>query len=245
VRRNAVPEERFLLWKARSSHFVSLASSMADEVEKVKRAAAATISKLTDEKAQLTEQLRALQRAVSESQRVAAEAAELADKLRGELAAEKQVSSSVESRGADKMAALERAAKAEKEKAAAAELAHHTALAAAAQAAAAQERRLQEEVAAVRQQLAQEQERVAELQRSVEHLTRAGEEAKELWARLKQALLVRTRTRSALPRLRLRWTLCLGGNPQHRACRPRRVPLTPSRTHATRLRRCGTRRWAQ
>jgi chromosome segregation ATPase len=220
---------------------------MADEVEKVKRAAAATISKLTDEKAQLTEQLRALQRAVSESQRVAAEAAEQADKLRGELAAEKQVSSSVESRGADKMAALERAAKAEKEKAAAAELAHHTALVAAAQAAAAQERRLQEEVAAVRQQLAQEQERVAELQRSVEHLTRAGEEAKELWARLKQALLVRTHTRSALPRRGCGGQvdpLSVGTSPaQDRACRPRRAPLTPSRTQTTRLRRCGTRRW--
>ena len=164
---------------------------MADEVDKVKRAAAATISKLTEEKAVLTEQLRVMQRAVSESQRVAAEASEAADELRHSLELEKQATSGVEQRAADKLAALERAVKQERETAAALELANNAAMATAAAAAAAREKALQEEAAAVRSDLAVEKERVAELQRSVEHLARAGEEAKELWARLKQALLVR------------------------------------------------------
>ncbi len=184
---------------------------MADtEIEKVKRAAAATISKLTDEQKRTSEQLRVLQRAVSESQRVAAEATEKLETLRGELETEKKVSVHAEERVADKLQALERQAKLEREKAAAAELAHNAALAAAAAAAAASEQKLREELAAAKADAAAEKERVSELQRTVEHLTKAGEEAKELWARLKQALLVRVPARSALPG-------CLGPPPRRAA----------------------------
>ena len=206
---------------------------MADEVEKVKRAAAATISKLTEEKAVLTEQLRVMQRAVSESQRVAAEASEEVERLRSELELEKKATSGVEERAGDKLAALERAVKAEREKAASAELAANATLAAAAQAAAAREKALQEEAAAVRSELATEKERVAELQRSVEHLTRAGDEARELWARLKQALLVRACLVGALF---CSWGLS-GQLPVPVSLAP---PLPPRRR-----RRCVTRRWAQ
>jgi DNA repair exonuclease SbcCD ATPase subunit len=206
---------------------------MGDEVDKVKRAAAATISKLTEEKSVLTEQLRVMQRAVSESQRVAAEASEEVEKLRGELESEKKATSAVEERAGDKLAALERAAKAEREKAAAVELSHHTAQAAAAQAAAGREKALQEEVAAVRSELAVEKERVSELQRSVEHLTRAGEEARELWARLKQALLVRACLVGAL--------FCPWGLSRKLPAPVSLAPPLPPR----RRRRCVTHRWAQ
>jgi len=160
------------------------------EVEKLKHAAALTISKLTAEKATVTEQLRMLQRAVSESQRVAAEATEKLDALKVELQAEKAVSEGAEERASEKLKALERSAKVERERAATEELQHHAQLAASAAAAAVTELQLRQELAVAHSEARAEKEAKAELQRTVEHLTRAGEEAKELWARLKQALLV-------------------------------------------------------
>ena len=141
-------------------------------------AAARTITKLNESLRVKDEQLRVLQRAASESQRIAAEASEAADKLRSELEAEKKVTSSAEAGVTEKLAMLELKIKLEKEKAAGAELAHQAAVASAAK-----------ELAASKAEVAAERERCAQLQTAVEQLTRAGEEATELWARLKEALL--------------------------------------------------------
>ena len=139
----------------------------------------------------LEARLLAMQRAASESQRLAAEAQEALDTARRDLAAATGGAGEVETKALARAAAAEKELAAEKERAAAAEKAHAEALAAARAEAASATAPLRAAAAASAAEAARERERCAELQRSVEHLTRAGEEAKELWARLKEALLVR------------------------------------------------------
>ena len=137
----------------------------------------------------LEARLLAMQRAASESQRLAAEAQEALELTRKELAA--ATAGDAESRAAAAAEAAAAALAAEKERFVSAEKAHAAALAAARAEAATAVAPLKAAAAAAQAEAVREHERCAELQRSVEHLTRAGEEAKELWARLKEALLVR------------------------------------------------------
>jgi chromosome segregation ATPase len=139
----------------------------------------------------LEARLLALQRAASESQRLAAEAQEALEATRRELAAASGSATEVETRALARADAAAKELAAEKGRSAAAEKAHAAALAAARAEGADAAAPLRAAVAASAADLARERERCAELQRSVEHLTKAGEEAKELWARLKEALLVR------------------------------------------------------
>jgi DNA repair exonuclease SbcCD ATPase subunit len=131
--------------------------------------ASSLISKLNKANEEKDERLRALQRAAAESQRGAAEATASAQHLQTELDAVKEA-----------YAVLELKLKLESEKLAAAVQAHQAAAA-----------RASEELAGARKEAIVERERVAELKTQVADLTRAEEEARELWARLKEALLVR------------------------------------------------------
>jgi chromosome segregation ATPase len=161
--------------------------------------------------------LRALQRAVSESQRVAAERAEELEKVRAELEAASSVTSDAEARVVAKLDAAARELKAEREKAASVELVHNAAVAAATANANAQVEEMRVALAAAQAEAAKDRERAAELQKSVEHLSRAGEEAKELWERLKEALNVRG-------------ARVAGANARHHAAR--RGPRGRRATHA-------------
>jgi hypothetical protein len=214
--------------------------------------AAARIKALTEEKTRTAAQLLALQRAVSEAQRVGAERSEALEHLREELAAASSVTDDAESRVAAKLDAAARELKAEREKAAAVDLAHNAAVAAAVAAAGATERELRAALAGSAAEAAKERERVAELQRSVEHLTRAGEEAKELWARLKEALLVRHAALHcchATPRRCPASPAALIARMPPAFPRLRSPPRAPSRASTCavalpRRRTCGRRQWA-
>ena len=119
------------------------------------------------------------------------------EKVRAELDTAAAVTGDAEARVSVKLDAAARELKAEREKAAAVELAHNAALVAAASAANALAKDLRAALAAAQAEAARDKERVVELQKSVEHLTRAGEEAKELWTRLKEALMARARADAA------------------------------------------------
>ena len=213
-------------------------SAMGDAIAALE-AAKAVRDELTQAHAKiktLEARLLAMQRAASESQRLAAEAQEALELTRKELAA--ATAGEAETRAAARAEAAAQEVAAEKERFAAAEKAHAVALAAARAESSTAVAPLKAAAAAAAAEAARERERCAELQRSVEPLTRAGEEAKELWARLKEALLVRP-------------ARCAGAatpeGPAAHAARARRPIMREALTRTTtdRRRTCARRRPAR